>query len=660
MNKKVCFFSMVLLIILMSCSVYGKYILTSDFSLNITSLPFIFDASLEKNTFVMDTVGVDINFSVKNFDENNNYNDYDVEYQVSLEDNSKFDFELTARSVSTKTLTGGAAAEEDVSLRLIPNDVSSLNSKENITLKITTLTPYKKEIELPITINTNPYTLSGIELNYLIKNGSYAPEGDVYDYYAVDANRLQDYTVTKIVFGKRSDYTSTVSGITAEPIDANRIGVVNLYRKPNSDASTYTIYILSEDGTFELSENAAWTFDKLYALESIVNLHLVDTSEVTNMRDMFCDCAALKTVDLSNFKTDKVTDMIGMFARMYAIKYLDLTTFDTSSISVINQFLSATTVERIYISDSFSIPSGAVSTGMFSNCTNIIGQNGTVYDSTKVTATMAVVDGTTEGYLCGMYEFTDGANTNNIIKGKTQAERDAWTISSRYMDKTISEITFGKTRDYYATLCDYTPSGVDTFESGAISSYRIAKSDGTYHVYILSNTGTFIANSNASFMFDGLACLENINNLNLLNTSKTTQMRDMFCDAQSIASLDLSNFNTSNVTTLEGMFARMYTIQTLDLSSFNTSKVTTILNTFVHSINSGYTIDKFLSATPALTTIYVSDSWTTSALTSSTQGAFSNNINLVGGAGTTFSTSNISAVYARIDTESTPGYFTSK
>lgn len=667
MKKKIFFMFIITTIVFISisCITYARYILNKKMNVKMSSAPFIFEASAEKDKVVMDTVGVDIDIVVKNFNANNEYNEYPVDYQITLEDNSKFDFQVATRTVVTRTIDGGSAIEENLTIRLIPYQMEVLNSEENITLKIASVSPYKKEIKIPININTNPYTISGIELNYLIKNGIYAPEGDVYDYYAVDANRLQDRTVKKIIFGKYSTYKTAVSGITAEPIDVNRIGVVNLYRKINSDNSTYTIYILSEDGTFELSENAAWTFDKLYALESIENLHLVNTSKVTNMRDMFCDCASLTNVDLSNFETAKVEDMIGMFARMYKIKYIDLTTFDTSSITDISQIFSMTAdvacnLERIYVSDKWKIPSGANTTGMFSNCTSIIGQNGTVYNSSIVDGTRAIVDGTNAGYMCGMYNFIDGANTNNIIKGKSLAERQAWAQANRYDDTTITQITFGKTRDYFKTIEGQTPLGVDLLESGVISAYRVPNGDGTYHVYIISNSGKFVANANMSWMFDKLYGLKKINNLNLLDTSNVTQMRDLFCDCAYLESIDFSGFNTAKVTTMEGMFARMYMIKTIDLSSFNTSKVTTMLNMFYEGISTTETPSELQTATPALTTIYVSSSWSTAAIATTTEAVFNNTTQLVGGAGTKFSTSNASAVYARIDSASTPGYLTSK
>lgn len=648
--------------------VYARYVLTRQQNITIKSSPFCFAVQTEKDSIVMARTGADLNISINNYDSNSQYNTYQTTYEISIEGNSKFTFtadgETPTNNVITRTIDGGSQITQDIAISFIPISETLLNPDESVNLKIKTTSPYTKELIFPININTNSSTLSGIELNFLLKNGSYAPEGDVYEYYSVDANRMVDNTVKKIVFGKYDSYKTAVAGITAEAIDVNRVGVINLYRKLNSDGQTYTIYILSEDGTFELGENAAWTFDKLYSLESIENLHLVNTSKVTNMRDMFCDCASLTNVDLSNFSTSKVTDMTGMFARMYAIEFLDLITFDTSSVKKFNQMFSMSTTQEsqlktIYVSDKWVISDNLENdSSMFSSCVNLVGGNGTVYDSTITNSTRAVIDGTSAGYLTGVYNFAEGVYVNNSIKGKTAAEMESWTTSSRFMDTTTTSITFGKTRDYYKAVKGYTGTPVDAQKSGAIQSYRIPNGDGTYSVYILSNSGTFIANSDSSWMFDKFYVLNKFNNFNLLDTSKVTNMRDMFCDCETLAEIDLSNFDTSNVTSMQGMFARMYSIKTLDLSSFDTSKVTVMLNMFVLSISATETLESFQNATPALTTIYVSDKWTTSK--AADEGVFANNVNLIGGNGTKFSTSNVNTSYARIDTASTPGYLTKK
>ena len=60
-----------------------------------------------------------------------------------------------------------------------------------------------------------------------------------------------------------------------------------------------------------------------------------------------------------------------------------------------------------------------------------------------------------------------------------------------------------------------------------------------------------------------------------------------------------------------------------------------------------------------LTTIYASNNFNTSAVTNS-DGMFSRSSKLVGGNGTKYNSSYEDKTYARIDTSSTPGYFTLK
>lgn len=503
-------------------------------------------------------------------------------------------------------------------------------------------------------------TLSGIEFNYQLKNSTYAPEGDVYEYYSVDANRAIDNTIKIIVFGKKEDYSSEVSSLTEEPIDLYQTGSISMYRKKLSDGM-YKVYILSETGKFILNENAAWMFDKLYSLEEIINLHLLDTSKVTNMRDMFCDCAALKRLDLSNFDTSNVVNMIGMFARMTVIDYLDLSTFDTSKVTEIGQmFTTDSNLKKIYVSDKWDISQNVASedgAGMFTHCSNLTGGNGTKYDVNKITYTMAVIDGKNPGYLTNGYNMDTGINVNHVIKNKSASEIENWTLESRYSDTSVKTLTFGMMGDYTKVVSGYDGVAVDSDGSGVISVFRIPNGS-MYDVYILSNSGLFEANSDSSWLFDGLVMLEKFNNLNMLDTSKVTNMRDMFCDLQTITSIDLSNFNTTNSTTFEGMFARNYNVKVYDLSSFSTNKITTIKNMFVMGYDAVGTHEIYKNAIPKVTTIYVSNKWNITGLEE--YNVFTNNVNLVGGNGTVFNSSKITTKYAVADTNSQEGYFTLK
>ena len=130
--------------------------------------------------------------------------------------------------------------------------------------------------------------------------------------------------------------------------------------------------------------------------------------------------------------------------------------------------------------------------------------------------------------------------------------------------------------------------------------------------------------------------------LDNLDTSSVTNMNAMFFGS-SIKNFDLSNFNTSKVTNMQSMFQGIKAT-TLDLSSFDTSKATNVTHMFYGSNN--------------LKTIYVSDKFVTSNVTSSNE-MFNACTNLVGGSGTKYSYSYVDKTYAHIDGgKANPGYFT--
>jgi len=58
-----------------------------------------------------------------------------------------------------------------------------------------------------------------------------------------------------------------------------------------------------------------------------------DTSNVTKMRYMFCNCAALTSINISSFNTENVTDMNHMFSECSSLSNLDLSNFDLNSLS---------------------------------------------------------------------------------------------------------------------------------------------------------------------------------------------------------------------------------------------------------------------------------------------------------------------------------------
>ena len=94
-----------------------------------------------------------------------------------------------------------------------------------------------------------------------------------------------------------------------------------------------------------------------------------------------------------------------------------------------------------------------------------------------------------------------------------------------------------------------------------------------YDLYIVSEAPIF-APVYCEELFSNFEKLIQINFNNNFNTSKVTNMFQIFLNCSSLTSLDLSSFNTANVTNIVGIFNRCSSLTSLDLSSFNTSKVT--------------------------------------------------------------------------------------
>ena len=85
--------------------------------------------------------------------------------------------------------------------------------------------------------------------------------------------------------------------------------------------------------------------------------------------------------------------------------------------------------------------------------------------------------------------------------------------------------------------------------------------------------------TNMAYMFIGM---HNLTNLDLFSfdTSKVAYMGYMFSGVSKLTSLNLSNFDTSQVTDMRYMFSGMSSITSLNLSNFNTSKVTNMKGMF--------------------------------------------------------------------------------
>ena len=152
--------------------------------------------------------------------------------------------------------------------------------------------------------------------------------------------------------------------------------------------------------------------------------------------------------------------------------------------------------------------------------------------------------------------ITFGNDLSNLPSSCTGDSDLCWDVS----------YTSSQKKKVYAYLID----------SGLKDSTDTTKS--LYNLYIVSDAPIF-APYDCSYIFYEFKNLTQINFNNNFNTSKVTDMENMFYGCSSLVNLDLSSFNTSKVTTMEDMFANS-PLTRLDLSNFNTSKVTNMYAMF--------------------------------------------------------------------------------
>ena len=214
------------------------------------------------------------------------------------------------------------------------------------------------------------------------------------------------------------------------------------------------------------------------------------------------------------------------------------------------------------------------------------------------------------------------------------------------------------------------PNNVQTIDVSASKNGWIKAYFDNGTIYLYTILPKIILNKSSNYLFNALTKVIEIDTKNF-DTSKVTNMDGMFRNCSSLTSLDLHNFDTSNVTDMESMFEACSSLASLDVSNFDTSNVTNMGWMFRDcSSLTSLDVSKFdtskvtdmvgmFSGCSKLKTIYTSNKFDTSKVSNSSN-MFSSCTSLVGGNGTTYNSSYIDKTYARIDSSSTPGYFTSK
>ena len=288
-------------------------------------------------------------------------------------------------------------------------------------------------------------------------------------------------------------------------------------------------------------------------------------------------------------------------------------------------------------------------------------------------------------YMTAGYILTND-DSRNLFSGFSEL----LSIDTSYFDTTLTTNMYNMF-SLNSSLTSLNISGFDTSNALSMAEMFMDCRDLINLDVTSLDTSSVI---NMDFMFSGCSSLTSLD-FSYFDTSNVQYMEAMFYECGSLASIDISYFDTSNVitmgnmfngciglhtvnltdivtssvTSMSGMFAFCDELQSLDLSSFDTSNVEsfyimfkgcgglTSLDLSTFDTSSVYSMDYMFEDCSSLTTVYVSSLWTTNSVQGSAD-MFKGCTSIVGGHGTTYSSNHLDATYARIDTASTPGYFT--
>ncbi|MBR6082298.1 MAG: BspA family leucine-rich repeat surface protein, partial [Salinivirgaceae bacterium] len=205
----------------------------------------------------------------------------------------------------------------------------------------------------------------------------------------------------------------------------------------------FTTLDLSSFNTSKVTNMLAM-FRRCASLTKVIFGGKFTTENVENMSSMFRD-DPIDTLDLSSFNTEKVTNMSGMFSGCSALTTLDLSSFSTENVTDMgSMFYGCSKLTTIYAASGANwYKEGVTSTNMFYNCTNLMGGNGTAFNSSAIDATRARIDGlngqpgyfTSNGVLGGRFSVSAGKQVY-FSQGNLQyqASTNTWRFAENQYD----------------------------------------------------------------------------------------------------------------------------------------------------------------------------------------------------------------------------------
>ena len=188
---------------------------------------------------------------------------------------------------------------------------------------------------------------------------------------------------------KYADGTLTFFLTSKETLGENEYGIYGLGAKPdwvwkNPNVTKVTKVVFDPAFANARPTKCNEWFQNYVNLTSIEGIEYLNTSQVTDMHNMFYNCYHLQTTDFSGFDTRKVKDMSNMFYNCGSLKSLDISNFNTSEVTNMrNMFYHCIGLTSLDLSH-LNTSKVSIMISMFQLCSNLLSVNLSGWDTRNV------------------------------------------------------------------------------------------------------------------------------------------------------------------------------------------------------------------------------------------------------------------------------------
>ena len=277
------------------------------------------------------------------------------------------------------------------------------------------------------------------------------------------------------------------------------------------------------------------------------------------------------SIGSENGSLEANTNGSGMFSYLDNVDTLDLTGLDTSNMtSMTYMFYNSNSLKSINLSN-FNTSKLLYANNMFNGCTSLESLDLSNFNTSKVTN------------FSNMFRDCQKMKEINLSNFDTSSATNFANLFHNCSSLTTLDLSsFNTNKVTYMGSMFYNCSSLTSLD--------------------LSNFNTSNVINMGYGMFYNCKSLKELD-LSNFDTKKVIDFSDMFNGCSSLENIELSSFDTTNATNMANMFYNCKSLKQLDLSSFNTSKVTNMSKMFLQNNE--------------INTIYVSEKWNTSNVTSS-------------------------------------------